>query len=147
MGVPLKSICLLIGLLHAAVAAQASEWFTLNSGGYGPGSTVVEVDLSTIRLRAGTGEAVIRVSHDPPQVHAGGFTYRSFIATAQIECQRQSVSLVSAAYFAQPGGQGSRVAADSSGRESGMPTRLLESIPAHARQALLRAACAAGHGP
>lgn len=146
MEVPVKYLCLLVGLLHAVTAAHASEWFALNSGDYAPVATLVEVDLSTIRLRAGTGEAVIRVTHDPPQAHASGFAYRSFIATAQIECQRQSVSLVSAAYFAQPRGQGSRLAADSSGRESGMPTRLLESIPPHARQALLRAACAAGPG-
>lgn len=146
MEVPVKYLCLLVGLLHAAAVAQANEWFSLNSGDYAADATLVEVDLSTIRLRAGTGEAVIRVTHDPPQRHAGGFSYRSFIATAQVECQRQNVSLVSAAYFSLPRGQGSRLAADSSGRESGMPTRLLESIPPHARQALLRAACAAGPG-
>jgi hypothetical protein len=141
MEAPMKLYCLAAGLVLTA-AAQASTWLALNSRDIPPHHTLVEVDLSTLRLRSGTGEAVLRVSHDPAQAHPAGFSYRSFIATAQIDCQRQSVSLVSAAYFQGAAGQEPRLGADSSGREAGMPLRLLESIPPHARQALLRAACA-----
>lgn len=141
MEAPPKSLCLLAGLL--AASAHAGQWFELARRDSTAQATLVEVDLATVRLRDGSGEAVIRVSHDQPQEHPAGFSYRSFIATAQIECRRQNVGLVSAAYFAQPGGEGLRLGADSTARQSGLPPRLLQSIPLHARQALLKAACSA----
>lgn len=122
---------------------HASQWFELARRDSSPHATLVEVDLATVRLRDGSGEAVIRVSHELPQEHASGFAYRSFIATAQIECRKQIVDLVSAAYFAQPGGEGMRLGADSTGRQQGLPPRLLQTIPLHARRALLKAACSA----
>lgn len=125
-----------------ASAAQADQWFAVARRDSTPKSTLLEVNLATVRLRGDSGEAVIRLSHDAPQPHAAGFGYRSFIATAQIDCQRQSMSLMSAAYFSLPGGEGTRLGTDSAGRQAGMPARLLESIPTHARQALLKAACA-----
>jgi len=137
-----KYYCLLAGLLLAASSALANQWFSLAGRDAKSDATLVEVDLGTVRLRGGSGEAVIRVTHDVLKPHAAGFGYRSFIATAQIDCQRQTVALDSAAYFALPRGQGMRVGADSAGRQAGMPVRLLESIPAQARQALLKAACA-----
>jgi len=138
----MKLPCLAGGLL-LAVTVQASQWFSLASPDSRAADTLVEVDLATVRLREGSGEAVIRVTHDVLQPHAAGFGYRSFVATAQIDCQRQSISLVSAAYFARPRGEGVRVGADSSGRQSGMPARTLESIPPHSRQAIIKAACSA----
>jgi hypothetical protein len=141
MGAMPKHLRLLLLALPLALPAHAEQWFALTSRDTPAGSTLAEVDLATVRLRGGSGEAVIRVSHEQPRTHAGGFQYRSFIATAQIDCQRQAVSLMSAAYFPLPAGQGMRLGADSAGRASGMPPRLLESIPLHARQALLRAAC------
>lgn len=133
----------LIGSLLAALAfsAAAQQWFALSSRDGADDHTLAEVDLTTLRLRGQAGEAVIRVTHPAPQPHAAGFSYRSFVATAHIDCTRQAVALVSAAYFAQPAGQGQRMGADSSGREAGIPARLLESIPPHARWALLKAAC------
>lgn len=136
----MKPACLAVALL-AAANAHASQWFPLDSRAPGTPSTVVEVDLSTVRLGGGAGEAVVRVTHESAQPHPNGYAYRSFIATAQFDCQRQSVSLVSAAYFTGASGQGTRLGADSTGRASGMPARLQDSIPPHARQALLRAAC------
>ena len=137
-----KLVCLLGGLL-LAVPAGAGQWFSLAPRDSRSADTLVEVDLATVRLRGESGEAVIRVTHDVLQPHAAGFGYRSFVATAQIDCQRPSVALVSAAYFALPRGQGLRVGADSTGRQGGMPRRVLESIPAHSRQALIKAACSA----
>jgi hypothetical protein len=133
----------LTGLLLAALAlpALAEQWFALTSRDAVADQVLVEVDLHSLRLRGPAGEAVLRVTHPVLQPHVAGFGYRSFVATAQVDCARQGVGLVSAAYFALPFGQGHRLGADSSGREAGMPTRLLESIPTHARHALLKAAC------
>ena len=132
-----------IGSLLAVVAetASAQQWFALTSRDRGDDNALAEVDLTTVRLRGQAGEAVVRLTHPAPQPHSSGFAYRSFVATAQIDCARQTVTLVSAAYYALPAGQGQRLGTDSSGREAGMPPRLLESIPPHARQALLKAAC------
>jgi hypothetical protein len=136
-----KYLCLLAGLLAASV--HAGQWFELAPRDSGPHATLVEVDLGTVRLRDGSGEAVIRVSHELPQEHPSGFIYRSFVATAQIECRQQTVGLVSAAYFAQPGAEGPRLGSDSAARQAGLPPRLLQTIPLHARRALLKAACSA----
>lgn len=130
----------LLLLLHGR-PAYAQQWFALTTGDRA--ATLVEVDLATVRLREVSGEAVIRVTHDVLQPHTAGFGYRSFVASAQIHCQRQDVQLMSAAYYALPSGQGLRVGADSAGRMRGMPERLLQAIPPRARQALLKAACRA----
>lgn len=141
---PLLKFCSLLAALATAHPAWAQQWFSLSGRDTGPDATIVEVDLQTVRLQEGSGEAVIRVTYDLLQPHPAGFGYRSFIATASIDCPRRTVGLASAAYFAQPGAQGMRVGADSVGRDRGMPQRILESVPAHAKQALLRAACPPG---
>lgn len=128
-------------LLLPGGTAHAQQWFALTSRD--TAATLVEVDLGTVRLRDGSGEAVIRVTHDVLQPHTAGFGYRSFVATAQIDCRRQDVNLISAAYYALPAGEGLRVGADSAGRMRGMPARLLQAIPQRATQALLKAACPA----
>jgi hypothetical protein len=141
-----KYFCLLAGLLlgHSATAEQ---WFTVVRPGSERLGVLVEVDLDSVHRRGTGGEAVIRATYDVLRPHGAGFGYRSFVATAQLDCQRRTLSLASAAYFALPSGQGLRVGADSSGRESGMPPGLLESLPAPSRQALLRATCAAAGQP
>jgi hypothetical protein len=140
---PLKFCCVL-ALLTLAASAPAQQWFSLSGRDTAPDATVVEVDLQTVRLREGSGEAVIRVTHDVLQPHPAGFGYRSFVATANIDCARRTVALASAAYFALPAGRGARVGADSSGRDGGMPAKIAEGVPVHSVQALLRAACPAG---
>jgi hypothetical protein len=134
-----KLLLPLAALLTAAPAAQAEQWFALT--GTDPSSTLVEVDLPSVRLRGSTGEAVIRVTLSTRHPHPAGFGYQSFVATAQIDCHKQEVSLASAAYYALAAGQGMRVGADSTGRQQGMPRHLLDAIPPHARQALTKAAC------
>lgn len=134
----------LLGLfagLMLAVPAWAQQWFVVSGPGDRAGGTVVEIDLETVRIRSQGGEGVIRVTLEVPQAHSGGFGYRSFVASVQLDCARRSLTLTSAAYYPLPAGQGQRVGADSSGRESGMPPELLERIPAAARQAILRATC------
>jgi hypothetical protein len=139
----MKYLALAAALLLAA-PAHAQYWFSLSGRDSDASATVVEVDLDTVRLRDGSGEAAIRVTHGVLQPHPGGFGYRSMIATASIDCVRKGVSLVSAAYFALPNGEGVRVGLDSVTREPGIPARVVERIPAYARQALLRAACPSG---
>jgi hypothetical protein len=141
MGTDKRCICLLAGFV-LSVAASAEQWFAVSSPDAAQDSTVVEVDLETIRARDQGGEALIRVTHDAARTHTAGFAYRSFVATAQFDCQRRGIALVSAAYYAQAEGRGERVGADSSGKAAGMPPALLDSIPAQARQALLKAMCA-----
>jgi hypothetical protein len=141
MGTDKRSICLLAGFV-LSVAASAEQWFAVSGADAGAPASEVEIDLETIRARDQGGEALIRITHDSPHPHSAGFSYRSFVATAQFDCQRRSIALVSAAYFAQAEGKGQRLAADSSGKEAGMPPGLLDSIPAQARQALLKAMCA-----
>jgi hypothetical protein len=141
MGTDKRSICLLAGFV-LSVAASAEQWFTVSNADATGQASTVDIDLETIRTRDQGGEALIRATHEATRSHPGGFAYRSFIATAQFDCQRRSIALVSAAYFSQPEGKGQRLGADSSGREAGMPPGLIESIPPQARQALLRAMCA-----
>lgn len=135
-----KYLCLLAGLAIGA-PAQAQHWFDVGSPSGYAGATTVEIDLDTVRVRSQGGEGVIRVTFDVLQPHGAGFGYRSFVATAQFDCQRRSMQLTSAAYYPLPAGSGGRLGADSSGRASGMPPGLLERIPAAARQAILKAAC------
>ena len=134
-------LCLLAGFV-LSVSASAEQWFTVSSADTASPRSMVEIDLETIRERDQGGEALIRLSHDTARPHSGGFAYRSFVATAQFDCQRHSIGLVSAAYYSQPEGKGTRLGADSSGKEAGMPPGLLDSVPAQARQALLKAMCA-----
>jgi len=131
---------MLAGLL-LGMPAFAQQWFTVSGPGAGAGEAVVEIDLDTVRIRNHGGEGVIRVSFDTMQSHGGGYEFRSFVATSQLDCVRRSMVLTSAAYYALPAAQGQRVGADSSGRETGMPPELLEKIPQAARQALLKATC------
>lgn len=130
----------LIGLALGA-PAWGQQWFAVT--GPLPDGTVVEIDLDTVRIRNHGGEGVIRVTFDIPQLHSGQYIYRSLVATTQLDCTRRSIVITSAAYFAQPGGQGERLGADSAGRDAGVPPDLLEKIPTPARQAILRATCAA----
>jgi hypothetical protein len=137
-----KYFCILAGLLLSA-PAWAEQWFTVVSPGAYEATTVVEIDLDTVRMRGASGEGVIRITLDVLQPHAAGFGFRSFVAMAQFDCQRRGMLLTSAAYYPLPAGAGPRLGADSAAREGGMPPGLLERIPASARQAILRAACAA----
>ena len=137
----------MLAALLLSLPAQAQQWFSLSGRDSPRDGTLVEVDLETVRLREGAGEAVIRVTHDVLQPHPAGFGYRSFVATAQIDCGRNLVTLASAAYFALMQGQGIRMGADSSGRQGGMPPRLITSIPQPMRAALLKAACAPPSSP
>ena len=136
-----KLICILAALLLGATV-RAEQWFSVVGPDPRSGAALVEIDLETVRIRSQGGEGVIRLSFDTPQPHASGFSYRSFVATAQFDCQRRVIGLTSSAYFALPAGKGQRVGADSSGRETGMPPDLLDKIPTAARQAILKAACA-----
>lgn len=144
MEVRRKFFGIVAGLMLGA-PAWAQQWFVVSGPEVQAGGTVVEVDLETVRIRSHGGESVIRVTFDVPQPHAGGYAFRSFVATAQLDCVRRTIALTSAAYYAQPAGEGQRVGADSSGRESGMPPELLEKIPAAARQAILKATCSPAH--
>lgn len=128
--------------LMLAIAARAEQWFTVASPWADATGTHVEVDLESVQARGPDGQAVIRVSYDGARPHGAGFHYRSFVASARFDCQRRTISLTSAAYYAQAAGAGPRVGADSSSRQGGMPGNLLDSVPAAARRALLRATCA-----
>ena len=135
-----KYLCLLAGLAIGA-PVWAQQWFDVGGPSAFAGTAAVQIDLDTVRVRSQGGEGVIRVTFDVLHAHAAGFGYRSFVATAQFDCQRRSMQLTSAAYYPLPAGGGIRLGADSSGREAGMPPGLLERIPAAARQAILKAAC------
>ena len=141
-----KRLCL-VAALSASGLACAQQWFALAGPDTEATGTLVEVDLDSVRSRGQVGEAIIRVSHDALRQHATGFGFRSFVASAQFDCQRRSVTLISAAYFALPRGDGPRVGADSSGRHAGMPESLLRSMPMTALQALLKATCATTQTP
>ncbi len=130
-------VCLFVGS-----TALAGQWFTVTSPDLENSPSKVEIDLNSLRAQAPGGEAVIRVSTDAVQSHSGGFGFKSFVATAHFDCAKRNITLGSAAYFALPSGQGTRLGADSAGREAGMPQKILESIPPAASQALIRAACA-----
>ena len=132
-----------LAALLLAAPVHAQQWFSLSGRDTVPGSTVVEVDLATVHQREGAADAVIRLTHDVLYPHPSGFGYRSFIGTVNIDCVRRTITLVSAAYFALPAGQGDRVGADSSGRAAGMMGQIAERIPMQARQALLRPTCPA----
>lgn len=130
----------LVGLSLAGPAA-AEQWFTVSSPDTQGRGTVVEVDLDAVRILPQGGEGVIRATFDAAQRHPSGYGYRSFVATSQLDCQRRSITLTSAAYYALPAAGGARVGADSSGREAGMPPGLIDKIPLPARQAILKATC------
>jgi hypothetical protein len=134
---------LAVSVLLSAGPARAEQWFVVDSPEINPGlPAIVETDLETLHTRGAAVDGVIRVTHQEQRMHSGGFSYRSFVATTQIDCQHRLMALTSAAYFSDAGGKGQRVGADSAGREGGMPPWLIESIPAAARRALLRASCA-----
>ena len=136
-----KVVGLLAGLMLGA-SACAQQWFTVASP-YGEGpDALVEIDLDSVHIQSRGGEGVIRLTLDAMQLHSAGFAYRSFVATAQFDCQSRNISLASAAYYPLPSGKGTRLGADSSGRQAGMPVELLQSIPSTAQQALLKATCA-----
>ncbi|MDB5944478.1 MAG: hypothetical protein JWQ13_4044 [Ramlibacter sp.] len=124
--------------------AHAEQWFRLEGPELEAANVAtVEIDLDALHPRNPGADAVIRVSLQEPKLHPGGFNYRSFIATALFDCQRRAVSLTSAAYFSETAAAGVRLGSDSVARHGGMPDGLLDSIPASARRALLRASCAA----
>jgi hypothetical protein len=136
-----KSFCLLACVV-ASTAASGEQWFAVQSPGAESARTAVEVDLDSIRARGQVGETVIRITYESPQQHPSNFVFRSVVATAQFDCQRRTISLISGAYFAAPQGNGLRLGAESAGHASGMPELLLRSIPAPTLHALLRATCA-----
>src|SRR5689334_10048803 len=102
--------------------ACAEQWFDVSGA---DASTALAVDLDSIRAHDQNGEALVRVTHDVLHPHIAGFGYRSFVATAQFDCQRRSITLTSAAYYALPDGKGARLESDSATKEPGMPTALL----------------------
>src|SRR6185369_9526737 len=104
--------------------------------------THVEVDLDTVRARGRGGEGAIRVTFDLLRPHSAGFRYRSFVAHAQFDCQSHRITLASADYFSQASDKGTLLGADTASSEVGVPTAVLDSMPASSRRALLRATCA-----
>jgi hypothetical protein len=142
-----KKGCFAAALSVGVGNAAASQWFPV-SGPEIDSSVVptVEIDLETLHLRGAVADGVIRVSLPDPKLHSAGFGYRSFVATAQFDCQRRLLTLSSAAYFADAEAVGTRLGSDSNAREGGMPDDLLDQIPASARKALLRASCASVPG-
>lgn len=130
-------------LLSASVCAE--QWFAVVRPGSDAAAPLVEVDLNSVRTKGVSGEGVIRVTSDVLQPHGGGFGYRSFVATAQFDCSRGSISLRTAAYYPLPSGQGVLQGIDNAEQQAGMPPHLLESIPRSVRQALLKASCATPH--
>lgn len=137
----------LAAALLAAAPCWSAQWFAVGGPRDPASRTLVEVDLETLGPRRHGGEAVIRVSHASGQAHEDGFRYRSFVGNAHFDCQRRTVTLTSAAYYRLAQGQGERLGSDSAGSASGMPPRLLHTIPAADRQALLRASCATTQSP
>ena len=137
----IRYLCLVAGLL-LGIPGRAQQWFAVASPGADGTGTGVEVDLDTVRARGRGGEGTIRVSFDLLQPHGAGFRYRSFVANAQFDCQRHRITLTSADYFAQTNGKGSLLGADIASPEVGVPTSVLDSVPASSRRALLKAACA-----
>ena len=139
MGILKKSLGTLAVLLLGA-SACAEQWFTVIT----PSSiatTLVEIDLDTVRIQSQRGEGVIRLTYDVLQPHPAGFGYRSFVAIAQFDCGRRSISLAGAAYYPLPRGDGQRQGAESAGTQAGMPPHLIDGIPAPIAQALLKASC------
>ena len=141
-----KSFFVFAGLLASSMAI-AQQWFAIGGPNTEAAQPLVEVDLDSVHARDQVGEAIIRLTYDAIHQHASGFGFRSFVASAQFDCQRRSISLISAAYFTLPRGGGTRVGADSSGHEAGMPESLVRSIPTPALQALLKATCATTQTP
>ena len=137
-----KCLCVAAGVM-LVVPAGAEQWFSVASPGSDAAASRVEVDLDSSRARGPIGESILRVAFDAPQPHGAGFAYRSFVASAQFDCQRRNISLSGATYYARPEGKGSLLGADRTARVAETPLSLLESIPAAARRALLRARCAA----
>jgi hypothetical protein len=135
-----KYFCLVVSLVLGP-PANAEQWFSVSGPGAAADGTRVEVDLDSVRARGQGGESVIQVTFDALQPHRAGFRFRSIIATAQFDCQRRIISLTSAAYYDGPAGKGLRLGADSSGKQAGMPPALLDSIPATALRALVKATC------
>jgi hypothetical protein len=140
------NLCLL-AMLAVAAAAGAEQWFTVASPGPNLTGTRVEVDLESLQVRGADGEAVIRVTYDAFQPHSAGYQYRSFIAKAVCDCQRRTIKLSAAVYYAQGDGAGQRLGTDSTATRAEMSPALLDSIPAAARRALLRATCATTQAP
>lgn len=136
-----SALCLAVGF-GIATAARAQQWFAVVSPGAQAAGTHVEADLESVHARGPGGEAVIRVTYDAPRAHGAGFQYRSFVANARFDCQRRTITLTSAAYYAQPAGAGARVGNDGSAKEAGLSSALLDTIPQATRRALLRATCA-----
>jgi len=132
---------LVAGLL-LGVPGRAEQWFAVASPGVDGTGTHVEVDLDTVRARGRGGEGAIRVTFDLLRPHSAGFRYRSFVAHAQFDCQRHRITLASADYFSQASGKGTLLGADTASSEVGVPTAVLDSVPASSRRALLRATCA-----
>jgi hypothetical protein len=141
-----RYLCLLATLMVAG-AGRAEQWFTVASPGVQATGTQVEVDLESLHARGPDGEAVIRVTYDDLQPHSAGYQYRSFVASALFDCQRRIISLTGAVYYAQAAGTGPRLGTDSAARQAGISPTLLDSIPAAARRALLRATCATTRSP
>lgn len=138
--------CLLAGWLVSGLAC-AQQWFAVTAPEAQPAAVMVEVDLDSVHAHGHVGEAIVRVSYERPQQHEAGHVFRSFIGSAQFDCRKRSISLISAAYFELPRAEGARLAADSTGSRSGMPETLLRSIPVPVLRALLRATCALSPNP
>lgn len=131
----------LIAASMLGLTAAAEQWFSVTTPAAEATGTGVEVDLHSIHAREPGGEGVIRVTHESPRPHSTDFRYRSFVASARFDCRRRTLSLVSAAYFAGANGTGARLGVDDPG-SPGDPSALLDSIPASAQRALVRATCA-----
>jgi hypothetical protein len=138
--------CMLAGWLVSGFAC-AEQWFAVIGPEAESAAVIVEVDLESVHARGHLGEAIVRVSYDQPRPHRGGSFFRSFVGSAEFDCRKRSITLISAAYFELPRAEGARLAADSSGSQSGIPESLLKSIPLPALRALLKATCALSPNP
>jgi hypothetical protein len=77
------SACVFAFIGFATPSAASSNWFALNTNST---AGAIEVDVGSLRWRGDRRELRVRISYAQPQPQADGASYRSILATLQVNC-------------------------------------------------------------
>lgn len=135
----MKSIFFLASLLLTGIS-PAAEWFTVAGYPDDPKVDVVQIDPVPVQVQGDDVTMRVRVSRSAERRSARGVVFRSFEATARINCKSRTAYFLSSSFYAEPGFRGEPFRTDVFGPQELRPMAFRE-IPGNPSERIINAAC------
>ena len=128
-----------LSLCNASPARAEQNWLTLAGDASSAGSEYIQFDPSQMSREAGVVTIPVRVSRAQTRTSQDGVVFRSYSATAAIDCVKRTARFLRVTFFAEPDFGGEPVET----REFGTVVRAMafRGIAGERVKQVIRAAC------